>query len=391
MDSQTHELAELWRRDGTFSSVFIDANGTWDGPGHDGEARRRQVLDRLARAGAPDADLATVERILAVPTGTAGPHSRFLVVHNGEPLLDEVLSGPLVWPETVAYLEIPDLVPLVKYRQNDVVYLVVEAGRGNGEINAYRASHVAALRHENIEGRTDSLNKVQAGGWSHSNYQQHSEEIWKQNQSQLAAAVNELVRQLRPGFVLLAGDVRAVQLLSEELSAAARDISTVVPANLLAAGSSRESLQARISRKLEEIRQRAQSLLLDKLSAGDSENGALGFGAVVHSLQQSQADTVLIDSEGTDGRTLLALADAPWVATVPEEALGARVIGPVPAVLAIVRAATLTESRVVFVDHGILPKSAEVAAVLRWPTGPAIPGTPRWEQEQAQGQAQGQG
>lgn len=391
LDSQTHKLAELWSREGTFSSVFVDANGLADGPGNDGEARRRQVRDKLSRAGAPQSDLDAVESLLAAPDGTSGPHSRFLVVHDGATLLDEVLAGPSAWPETVAYLSIPDLVPLVKYRQNDVVYLIVEAGRGNAEIHAYRASHAAALRHENIEGRTDSLNKVQAGGWSHSHYQQHSEEIWKQNQSQLASAVDELVRRLRPGFVLLAGDVRAVQLLAEELSAAARDISTVVPAHLLAPGSSRESLQSRISRKLEEIRLRDQAALLDRLSAGDFENGALGLGAVVHSLQQSQADAVLIDDEGSDDRVLLALEAEPWVATVPEDALGAGILGPVPALLALTRAAVLTEAKIVFVDHDALPKSAQVAAVLRWPTGPPIPGTQRWQQEQEQTQAANQG
>jgi hypothetical protein len=393
LDSQTRKLAELWRREGKFSSVFIDANGLSDGPGQDAESRRRQVHDKLARAGAPAADLETVDSILSEPTGLGGSVSRFLVVHNGEAVLDEVLAGPRSWPESIAYLSVPDLLPLVRYRQNDVVYLVVEASRGTAEIHAYRASHNTTLHSENVEGRTDSLNKVQAGGWSHSRYQHHSEEIWKQNQTQLAAAIDEQVRSLRPRFVLLAGDVRAVQLLTEELSAAAREISTPVPAHVLAAGSSRGALEQRLSQKLEDIRRHDQAAALDRLSAGDFENGALGIGAVAHALQQSQADTVLIDEEPGDGRVLLALASEPWVATAPEEAMGATVFEPVPALLALTRAAVLTESKIMFVDHGVLPKSAEVAAVLRWPTGPAIPGTPRWQQEQdqaarAQSQAQ---
>ncbi|MFU8947805.1 Vms1/Ankzf1 family peptidyl-tRNA hydrolase [Mycetocola zhadangensis] len=384
LDSQTRKLAELWRREGKFSSVFIDANGLSDGPGQDAESRRRQVRDTLERAGAPEADLATVESILSEPTGVGGTVSRFLLVHNGEAVLDEVLAGPRVWPEITAYLSVPDLLPLVRYRQNDVVYLVVEASRGTADIHAYRASHNAALHSANVEGRTDSLNKVQAGGWAHSRYQHHSEEIWKQNQSQLAAAIDDFVRQLRPRFVLLAGDVRAVQLLTEELAPASREISHPVPAHVLAPGSSRAALEQRVSEKLEEIRKKDQSAALDKLAAGDFEYGSLGIGAVAHALQQSQADTVLIDETPGDGRVLLALASEPWVATAPEEAMGAQVLEPVPALLALTRAAVLTESKVMFVDHGLLPKSAEVAAVLRWPTGPAIPGTPRWQQEQDQ-------
>ncbi|GGE90211.1 Vms1/Ankzf1 family peptidyl-tRNA hydrolase [Mycetocola zhadangensis] len=382
LDSQARKLAELWRREGKFSTVFIDANGLSDGPGQDAESRRRQVSDDLARAGAPERDLAAVESILAEPTGQGGPLARFLAVHDGEPVIDEVLAGPRAWPESTGYLSVPDLLPLVRYRQNDVVYLVVEASRGTAEIHAYRASHHTALHSESLEGRTDSLKKVQTGGWAHSRYQHHSEEIWKQNQSQLAGAVDELVRQLRPRFVLLAGDMRAVQLLTEELSPAAREISRPVPANVLAAGSSRSALELRVSEKLEEIRRQDQSAALDRLSAGDFENGAVGIGPVAHALQQSQADTILIDEAPADGRVLLALASEPWVATAPEEAMGAEVLEPVPALLALVRAAVLTESKIMFVDHGVLPRSADVAAVLRWPTGPAIPGTPRWQQEQ---------
>ncbi|MCP2032710.1 hypothetical protein L1277_002820 [Okibacterium sp. HSC-33S16] len=385
LDSETRKLAELWRREGKFSTVFVEANGVVDKPGQDAESRRQAIRDSLERAGAPEADLATIERILSEPTGLGGEVSRFLVVHNGEPVLDEMLTGPRAWPDSSTYLSVPDLLPLVRHRQNDVVYLVVEASRGNGEIHAYRASHTAVLHSEAVEGRTDSLNKVQAGGgWAHSKYQHHSEEIWRQNQTQLASSIDELVRTLRPRFVLVAGDVRAVQLLIDELSPAARDISRPVAAHVLAPGSSRTALEQRISEKLEEVRRQDQSAAIDKLSAGDFENGALGIGAVAHALQQSQADTVLIDESPADGRTLLALASEPWVATAPEEAMGADVLGPVPALLALTRAAVLTESRVLFVDHGILPKSADVAAVLRWPTGPAIPGTPRWQQEQDQ-------
>ena len=73
----------------------------------------------------------------------------------------------------------------------------------------------------------------------------------------------------------------------------------------------------------------------------------------------------------------------PWVAAAPEEALGVEVIGPVDAALALVRAALLTDARVLCTDSRTapdgedvvaLPHEADAAALLRWRTGPPVPG-----------------
>ena len=57
----------------------------------------------------------------------------------------------------------------------------------------------------------------------------------------------------------------------------------------------------------------------------------------------------------------LALAGAPWVATAPEQAAGTPVIGAVPAVCALVRAAVLTDAELVLVPAAMLPADAGLA------------------------------
>lgn len=375
---QVRDWAALWRRDGSSSVVHVDAAALFDGSGQDAEARRDTIRNSLRTAGAPAADCEAIDRILAEPTGVGGPCSRFLVATEGDVIIDEILAGPMTSPESVEYTAVPNLLPLLVDRKNDALYLVVEAAREGGEIHAFRARHTASLHDEDVQGRTDSLNKVQAGGWSHSRYQHHSEEIWRQNQNQLASAVDTLVRELRPRLLVLAGDVRAVQLLSDELAPASREIASTVPTHVRAAGSSRDALNDHVAARLTELRAKDEQAAVDRLSAGDFENGAVGVGAVIHALQQGQVEKMLIDLDAIGDRSLFALASEPWVASAPEEALGAAVLGSVPAALALSRAALVADSRLMFVDTGRLPERAGVAAVLRWPTGPAVPGTPRW-------------
>lgn len=366
----------VWRDSGPFSVVYVDSTALHDGTGRDGDRRRHQVGDELAAAGAPPENRRAIDRILAEPTGVGGRSARFVAVKDGEPVLDEVLVGSLEAQEVVEHTSVPNLLPLLLSRRNNVTYLVVEAGRDGGEIHAYRAHRNASLASANVEGRTDNLNKVQAGGWSHSRYQHHSEEIWKQNQGLLAEAVDTLVRDLHPRIVVIAGDVRAVQLLTEELSPAARDLTSTVSTHVRAAGSSRGALDEHVARKLDELRAADERAALDRLSAGDFENGAVGLGAVIHSLQQSQVETMLVDIHALGTRTLFALAAEPWVASAPEEALGSTVRESVPAAVALSRAALAADSRLMFLESG-LPEHAGVAAVLRWPTGPAVPGGSR--------------
>jgi hypothetical protein len=352
---QIQQWAALWRRQAPSSIVHVDAAKLFDGSGQDADLHRRVIQDSLAAAGSPEADRAVIDRILAEPTGVGGPCSRFLVVADGEPAVDEILGGPMASAEMVAYSTVPNPLPLLVDRNNDALYLVVEAGREGGEIHAFRARHTGTLRHEDVQGRTDSLNKVQAGGWSHSRYQHHSEEIWKQNQNQLAEAVDALVRELRPRLLVM----------------------STVPTHVRAAGSSRDALDEHVATRLDELRATDETTAIDRLSAGDFENGAVGLGAVLHALQQGQVETMLLDLDSIGDRTLFALAAEPWVASAPEEALGVPVLDSVPAALALARAALVAGSGLMFVDPGRLPQRAGVAAVLRWPTGPAVPGKSR--------------
>ncbi|KQO01511.1 hypothetical protein ASF21_07710 [Arthrobacter sp. Leaf234] len=93
---------------------------------------------------------------------------------------------------------------------------------------------------------------------------------------------------------------------------------------------------------------------------------------MITALQQAQVEVLLLETTAWDGETLLALDAAPWVAISEADTAGAGVLGEVPAVAGLLRAAALTDAQVTMYPSGALEEKP-VAALLRWPTGPAAP------------------
>lgn len=390
-DSETqtnHALAKIYREGGNFSEVYLDMSvDTGDPPGVQ-EERRKSVLDVLAKAGAPQADLDAVSEALTTSETAPSPVSLYVLVKEGKIEFEEVLRGIVVGTERVTYGPVPDVTPLLRTHALDFTYLVVETSRDGGEMRLHRGVSPTAESEERVQGRTDTLHRVKQGGdWRNDHFQNHAVEIWKQTQSQLAGAVDEAVRKHSPRFVVVAGDIRARQLLVDELAPASRAVVTTEPTNTRAPGSSSDALVDRVEAETARVLAEDKLALLDRLNLHDGRGDNLGdtsVGAIVQALASAQVDTLIIDSDRLRGRELLALDGEPWVAAAPEEALGAPVIATVPAELALVRAALLTDARVMFTDsytapeeqdRVTLPKDAPVAAVFRWRTGPPVPGT----------------
>lgn len=373
-ESTNRNLAQFYRERGNWTQVYVDASGDVEDPRGTAASRRRNVRKGLEEAGAPVGDMDAIEDVLVETPGVASPVCRFILVREGTVELSEVLPGPPVASDRATFGPVPDLLPVLQHRPGNFSYLVVEAGRDGGEVRLYRTDSVAPITDTTVEGRTDSLHKVQTGGWSHARYQHHSEEIWKHNAGELAVAIDELVREHRPRLLVLAGDVRASQLLQEQLSVESRRVLSTVSTYTRPDGASDDALNDHLAEQLDALLADDVRVALERL-AGEQGRGEgtaeAGVGAVVHALQQGQVETVLLDPQRLRERNLLALDGEPWVATAPEETFGAAVLGSVPADVAIVRAALLEDATVLFAPGKEFPGGADVAALLRWPTGPA--------------------
>ncbi len=365
---------------GTWAWAYADVSGNVEDPRRQAALKLRAVEESLRAQGASAEVVDTIAGEFEQEPGVPSPVTRYVLVHDGELVLSEVLPGHLHGAEAIGVGAVPDLVPLVAHRPVDLPFLVVHVGREGGTFRAYRLGHAPdplAASEQQVQGRTDTLHYAKAGtGWKQPHWQAHTEEIWKQTSTEVAGAVDEAVRRLRPGLVVVAGDVTARELLVKALSAEARALVTTVPVDPRSDDASKqafvEHVEIALARVIATRRHDLEDLLRTHVGRGDNL-AVTGVGSVVSALQQAQGAVVALDAVAIGDRTLLALAGAPWVATAPEQAAGTPVVGPVPAVCALVRAAVLTDAELVLVNAASLPGGAAAAALLRWPVGPAVP------------------
>ncbi|TFC47399.1 hypothetical protein E3T26_16250 [Cryobacterium sp. TMT1-21] len=367
-------LAELFRRPGSVSSAYVDVTQDAQNPRRTSALRQRTLREALTAAGAPEIDASTIIELSEEPPGVGGPMGRLMVVRQGVAEINEVLSGEPLGDLLVSYGPVPNLMPLLIHRPRDLSYVVAEVGRDGGEITLYRLSRPHPVSRVKVEGDTEFLTKVGSEDdfLANGRYQHHTEEVWKRNEGQIAAAIDEIVQDSKAELLVLTGDVRARQLLVDQLSPVSREVLHVVPTNTRPGGATQEELETDLNRHLAAILAREEHDVLERLGTGQGSGlSEMDFAAVVRALQQSQVDVLLLAPDRTPAETLIALDREPWLAATSAEALGAGELGSVPAADALVRAAILTDARVIVVSAGELPVETSAAALLRWSTLPS--------------------
>lgn len=366
-------LTALYRRAGSASTVYADVTQDTSDPRRTGTIKQRTVREALMDAGAPEVDASVIVDLLEEPPGIGGSVSRLLVVREGAVEVNELLPGEPLAELMVTYGPVPALIPLLIQRPRDLCYVVAEVGRDGGEIRQFRLSRVQPVAHRAVRGDTEFLTKVQSEDafLANGRYQHHTEEIWKRNEGLVAAAIDEIVRDSGAELLVVTGDVRARQLLIDQLSTATVKILTVVPANTRPGGATTDELDADLHRHIDSILAADEHDALVGLETGRNDGLAeTDLAAVIRSIQQGQVDVLIIAPSTMDDDTLIALDREPWVATSSEETLGAGELGAVRAADALVRAAILTDARVVVASSSEIPDGSSACAILRWSTVP---------------------
>lgn len=376
MTDSLREYADLYRHEGPWCVAYVEAGtGTVDTleavdvrPGH--------VRETLAAKGAPKQDLDAIEEAVQPATGVPSPVARYILTRQGTVELSVVLPGPLVVPERISMDPIPDLLPLVRHRPSEYPYIVVEASRDNAEIRLHYAGRPGPEMVQDVQGSSKNLNKFPGGGWSQGRYQHRTEEVWRRNANQVAEEIDRIVRSSGAKLLVLAGDIRARGLVQDQLSEASRELLSIVDSHTHTGGADHGALDDQVNERVALKWSAEQQEVIERLAQQQGQanpESATGLGAVVRALQQAQVDVLIMNDEAFAERQLLALDAEPWVATAEEEALGAPILGRVPAPAALLRAAALTDARILLVPDGALPGKNDIAALLRWPTGPAVP------------------
>jgi hypothetical protein len=362
-------LEPVFAAPGPYATVCADVTHVTENADQELDLRVRAVAEQLTEQGAPENVVEAVRARLLEGNegGEAGTlRGRALVVaSDGSVVLDEALVGAPT-REIAEWSPQPDLLPLLRQLPGRVPHIVVLTDRVGADITYIGATGQVEVE-ETVQGDDFQIQKVQVGGWAHHRYQHNSENKWVHNADQVAEQLTSMARRLDPRFILLAGDVRARQILTDRASEVWKDLVVSMDEGGRAAGADREPVDRRETELVAEHEARAISDVVEKIEAAGAHGLALtGTEAVVDALRKSQVETLVLADEPEDEKLLVG--DSPLVLGVNQHDMDALGIHGtvVPHDRALVAAAVASSAGVVVVPRSAMPGGAPVAAVLRY-------------------------
>jgi hypothetical protein len=363
-------LEPVFTASGPYATVCADVTHTTENADTEVELRVRALAQQLTDQGAPEAVVEAVRsRLLEANEGgdVATLRGRALVVAaDGSVVLDQPLvDAPR--REVAEYSPAPDLMPILRQLPGRVPHIVVIADRVGADISV--ASLVGRPEIEDeVEGDSFQIRKFQGGGWAHHRYQHNSENKWIHNADNVAERIASLVRRLHPRFVLLAGDVRARQILSDRASDLWSELVVSMDEGGRAAGADREPVDQRAAELVAEHEAREEADAVEKIGSAAAHGLAVtGTASVVEALRKGQVETLVLADQPDDEKLLVG--SSPLLLGTEQgdmDALGVQEVHSVPTDRALLAAAVASSAGVVVVPRAAMPGDIPVAAILRY-------------------------
>ncbi|MGY1724648.1 baeRF2 domain-containing protein [Blastococcus sp. SYSU DS0533] len=363
-------LEPVFAAAGPYATVCADVTHTTESADTELELRVRALSEKLSEQGAPEAVVEAVRARLLEGNegGEAGTLRGRAVVAaaDGTVVLDEVLADAPA-RETAEWSAHPDLLPVLRQLAGRVPHAVVVADRVGADITvAGLSGRPDEERH--VEGDTFHMRKVKVGGWAHNTYMHTAENQWEENAGRVADEIDSFNRRLPLRFVLLAGDVRARQILADKAHASWSDLVVSMDEGGRAAGADREPIERRTNELVAEHEARDIADAVDKVQAAAAHGLAVtGTDAVVEALRKGQVETLLLTDEQDADATLL-VGGGPLELGVKQQDMDALGVHGevVPAGPALLEAAVASAAGVIVVPEAALPGDEPVAAILRY-------------------------
>jgi len=354
---------------GPYATVCADVTHTTESADTELELRARAVTEKLAEQGAPEVVVEAVRGRLLEGNegGQAGTlKGRALVVaSDGSVVLDSALVDAPA-REVAEWSPQPDLLPVLRQLPGRVPYVVVVTDRVGADITYIGASGEAE-EEETVDGDGFQIQKVQVGGWAHHRFQHNAENKWVHNADDVASQITSMARRLGPRFVLVAGDVRARQILTDRASDVWSDLVVNMDEGGRAAGADREPVDRRAAELVAEHEARECAEILEKVQAAGAHGlSVTGLHRVVEALRKGQVETLVLADDPEHATTLL-VGNSPLELGVNQHDMDALGIHGevVPADRALIAAAVASAAGVVVVPLSASPEHP-VAAVLRY-------------------------
>ena len=358
------DLSEVAQAQGPFVSLYMTTESKVENPAQRSEQRWKTLRNELAEAGAAEDALASIDPL--VPDAhLSGDCLGVIASAEG---VAHVEHGPDVPPRDVArWAPLPSLAPIIEWRQNAPPHVIVRTDRQGADLVA--VLHEAADVHRQVEGDDDPIRKVAPGGWSQRRYQERAENTWEENAGEVAAELTRLVERVDARLVVAAGDVRALQLLEQELSKEIVEILRVVEGGGRAEDGSEEAFNVRVRDALSELVASESDALIRTFQQelGQSDRAADGVAATIEALGRAQVEVLLVSDVPDDDRTAWFGPGPTQLALDPQDLKSLGVDSPQEGRLvdALVRGALGTGAAVRVVPPVGGPSDG-VGAILRW-------------------------
>ncbi|MGY1813071.1 baeRF2 domain-containing protein [Blastococcus sp. SYSU D00820] len=363
-------LEPVYAASGPFATVCADVTHTTENADTELDLRVRAIAERLAEQGAPEAVVEAVRGRLLEGNdgGEAGTlKGRAVVVAaDGSVVLDQALADVPV-REVAEWSPQPDLLPVLRALPGRVPHIVAIVDRVGADIS-YIGAPGTVEEEETVEGDSFQIRKFQGGGWAHHRYQHNAENKWIHNAEEVGRTIASMTRRLAPRFVLMAGDMRARQILTDRASDLWSDLIVSMDEGGRAAGADREPVDRREAELVAEHEAHAEAQAVEQISSAGAHGLAVtGTANVVEALRKGQVETLVL-ADPPDEEKLL-VGSSPLELGVDQadiDALGSQEAHSVPAERALLAAAVAGAAEVVVVPRAAMPGDIPVAAILRY-------------------------
>src|SRR5215218_10571953 len=328
-------LEPVFAAPGPYATVCADVTHNTENADQELDLRVRAVAGRLTEQGAPEAVAEAVSaRLLEGNEGgdAATVRGRALVVAaDGSVVLDQVLVAAPT-REIADWSPQPELLPLLRQLPGRVPHIVVLTDRVGADVT-FVSTPGQPLEEESLEGDSFQIRKFQGGGWAHHRYQHNAENKWIHNADNVASTIASMARRLNPRFVLMAGDVRARQILADRASDVWKDLIVSMDEGGRAAGADLEPVDRREAELVAEHEARAVADAVETIEAAAAHGLAVtGTASVVEALRKGQVETLVLADQPDDEKLLVG--SSPLLLGTEQgemDALGVQEVHSVPA------------------------------------------------------------
>ena len=355
------DLAELTRRPGPFLTVWATCPSPVQGD-------VATVVNSVVRT-ADDSGVIPDDVLSALADAISGtfPDSAGVVAiadSTGVQLVEPLPQSPRI--EVARVHELPALAPILEHRQGTIPFVLVVIDRQGADLFWSGTEHDGETH---VEGGDGPIRKVHAGGWSQERFQRRAENTWEQTAGEVAESLGEVARRVQPRVITVAGDVRAVQLLRQQLPKDLGELLRDVPGGRSEDGSDEvrdDAVRRWVRTAVAE--DTVAVLQLFEQERGQNDRAADGASATLAALRESRVDLLLVHDDGSDTRLAYYLDDDPTQVSEDLDSVAALNLGrPRQGRLidVAIRAALATGAGVRVVPNAG-PVSDGIGAILRW-------------------------